>query len=307
MKRLFGIAAKATAFLVLLSHSAANASDWTRLFAAEDLARVIATDAQVQVVDIRAEKYVEDGTIPGAIALNYKSLRGPKERPGLPPSADKLSEVLSDAGFHLDRPFVVVNHKGSTMHMGQAAYVYWLLKSAGAETGAILSGGFKGWKSEGLPIAESPLVPKPSIADVEYTLDWWADPLTIVGIATKQLDGAILDARFEAQVKRAAETGKPLTSIPYARYIPTSLIAPTLTLDDATEEKFAAFRAELEDRGINLNGDVIISVCQTGELSALSWFYASEIVGIQNIQYYPDAIQGWVADGGILFGLPVQG
>ncbi|MCY4180705.1 MAG: hypothetical protein OXD48_10640 [Litoreibacter sp.] len=38
-------------------------------------------------------------------------------------------------------------------------------------------------------------------------------------------------------------------------------------------------------------------------MSALSWFYASEIMGLENVRYYPDALQGWKSDSGVMFEL----
>lgn len=280
-----------------------NQSDTTRLVSPETLDALIDAGSDVQIIDMRAEKYVAKGTIPGAVSLPYKSWRGPKSRPGQPPTEAKLELFLGGAGIDLNRPIVVFNHTGKTLQTGQAAYVYWILKTAGAEKAAILSGGFKAWDAADLTVAAAPTELEPTVVDVAYRDDWWANPMDIFGVATGQQRGAILDARLDSQVRKSIESGKPMKSMPLARYIPTSLIAPTLSAKRLTDTEMDRFRAELEGRGVNLTGDLIISVCQTGELSALSWFYASEIVGIENVQYYPDALQGWQADGGLLFGM----
>lgn len=275
----------------------------SRLISSETLDALIDAGSDIQIIDIRAEKYVAKGTIPGAVSMPYKSWRGPKHRPGQPPAEADLEVFLGAAGIDLDRPILVFNHTGKTLQTGQAAYVYWLLKTAGAEKTSILGGGFKSWNAADLTVADAPSVLEPTVVDATYRDDWWADPMDIFGVATGQQKGAILDARLDSQVKKSIKSGKPMKSMPLARYIPTSLIAPTLSAKRLTDDEMNNFRAALEGRGVNLTGDLIISVCQTGELSALSWFYASEIVGIENVQYYPDALQGWQADGGLLFGM----
>ena len=262
-----------------------------------------ATDPDLQIIDIRAEKRLSSGTIPGAIWMTYKSWRGPKERPGMPPSAEKLSGMLGDAGIRLDRPIAIFNHSGGAMQTGQAAFVYWLLKTAGAENISILHGGFKAWEAAEMPVANTHIERPAQLVNVEYEYTWWADPMEIFAVVSRQKEGAILDARFEKQIRRSVETGKPLMSIPLARYMPVSFLAENLTEERMSYEHQMAYRTMLEDRGVNLNGDVLISICQTGELSALSWFYASEVVNIENVQYYPDALHGWKADGGVMFGL----
>ena len=295
-----------SSFVFTASFASASATDSdraSRLISAETLDVLIGNGADIQIIDVRAEKYVAKGTIPGAVSLPYQSWRGPKSRPGQPPSEAQLEIFLGGAGIDLDRPIVVFNHTGKTLQTGQAAYVYWLLKTAGSDRASILGGGFKAWDAAGLTVAETPSVPEPTVVDVVYRDDWWANPMDIFGVATGQQKGAILDARLDSQVRKSIETGKPMKSMPLARYIPTSLIAPSLSAKRMTDPEMNKFRAALEGRGVDLNGDMIISVCQTGELSALSWFYASEIVGIENVQYYPDAIQGWQADGGLLFGM----
>ena len=308
MKKIAAIQVLASVFLFFATAATAvslQEEKWDRLFSPAALMTALSNDPLVQVIDIRSQKYVKKGTIPGAVAINYKAMRGPKNRPGMPPNEASLAEIIGAAGLNLDHPIIIFNHSGKTVQTGQAAYVYWLLKTAGAEEVAILSGGFKGWKSAEMPIANEPITRAPTNPQITYRLDWWADPMSIFAVATEQMDGAILDARLDAQVKKAAKTGKTLKSLPLARYMPASLLAPSLSVDRSYEENMS-FRADLEERGINLNGDVLISICQNGELSALSWFYASEIVGIENVQYYPDAIQGWAADGGILFGLYID-
>lgn len=283
-----------------------NTGAWSRLMSSEALESAVDTNADIQIIDIRSEKYVAKGTIPGAVSMPYKSWRGAKSRPGQPPSEERLEILLGSAGISLDKPIVVFNHSGKTFQTGQAAYVYWLIKTAGLDDVAIMAGGFKAWQAADLTIADTPTIREPLVVDVAYRDDWWADPMDIFGVATGQQKGAILDARLDSQVKKSVKTGKAMKSMPLARYIPTSLLAPSLTPKRMSSPEKDKFRAELEARGVNLSGDIVISVCQTGELSALSWFYASEIVGIENVQYYPDALQGWKADGGLLFGMSAE-
>ena len=277
-------------------------ADWSPFITPADLSANL-FGGDVQVIDIRSKKYLKHGVVPGAVWMPFADWRGPKSRPGNPPKTEKLAEMLGQAGLRLDRPIVVHNHSNKTIQNGRAAIVYWILKSAGAQQLAVLNGGFKGWKAEGLPTAETHAQKKPTKLDVAYSYEWWADPMDILAISSSQQEGAILDSRLDAQVRKSVESGKPMMSMPFAQYIPASLFANELASGNLTEPAKQAFRADLVNRGVELDTGLLISVCQTGELSALSWFYASEIVGIKNVHYYPDALQGWRSDGGIMFGM----
>ena len=61
-----------------------------------------------------------------------------------------------------------------------------------------------------------------------------------------------------------------------------------------------AVLARLKAVDANWERDPVITFDDTGELSALSWFYASEIAGIRNVRLYPEALAGWLAGGGKL-------
>lgn len=285
------------------NESAAITSEWSRYINASELSDLVDRWPDLQIIDIRDDKYLPEGTIPGAVWMSFPAWRGPADRPGQPPTEEQLEALIGGSGINPDLPIVIHNHSGHVVQTGRAAIVYWILKSAGAENIAILDGGFKAWRDASLPLDAEPNVLAPIQIDLTLNHDWWADPLDIFAVTSGQADGAILDARLDAQVKKSIETGKPLMSMPMAQYIPSSFFTNDLAAKNRTAEAQLAFRSALEARGVDLGTGILISVCQTGELSAVSWFYASEIIGIENVRYYPDALQGWKTDGGIMFGM----
>ncbi|MCY4180707.1 MAG: hypothetical protein OXD48_10650 [Litoreibacter sp.] len=58
--------------------------------------------------------------------MPFASWRGPKSRPGNPPSAAKLEQMLSAADLTLDKPIVIHNYSGRTIQTGRAAIVDWI-------------------------------------------------------------------------------------------------------------------------------------------------------------------------------------
>lgn len=310
MSRHIAMTLKAVAVvpLALMSPNlaAAQSDSWSAYLEPAALSERIATGDEVQIIDIRSSKYVKRGIIPGAVWIPFPEWRGDKERPGQVPTEEELEAMLGANGIDPNKPIVIYNHAAKTVQTGRSAIVYWILKSAGAEDIAILNGGFKAWAGMSYPEAEAPIAPTPVSVDITYTEEWWADAMDIFAVTSGQVDGAILDARLDAQVRKSVETGEPMMSMPMAQYVPASLFTNPMSSSRLTAEGQADFIAELTDRGIDPGDGFLISVCQTGELSALSWFYASEILQLEDVRYYPDALKGWEGDGGLMFGMRTQ-
>lgn len=285
------------------SQRTTETSGWSRYMDVNLLHTLSDQTPDLQIIDIRDAKYMSQGTIPGAVWMKFADWRGPSDRLGQMLTEIELEELVGDNGLDPNQPVVIHNHSDHIIQTGRAAIVYWTLKSSGFEEIAILEGGFKAWDAADLPLAAEPTVLPPTMVDLTYQTDWWADPMDIFAVTSGQVEGAILDARLDGQVRKSVETGKPLMSMPMAQYVPSSFFTNDLDADNLSDEARSQFRAKLEDRGLELGNGILISVCQTGELSAVSWFYASEIVGIENVRYYPDALKGWENDGGVMFGM----
>lgn len=278
-------------------------TQWSNYMNVADLNEVITQVPNVQIIDIRSEKYLSNGSIAGGVWVPFDNWRGPADRPGRMLTEIELETLIGDHGLAPALPTIVHNHSGHIVQTGRAAIVYWVLKTAGFENIAILEDGTKAWKAAELPMVPAPTVRQPTEVDLTLHTEWWADPIDIFAVTSGQVEGAILDARLDGQVRKSIETGKPLMSMPMAQYVPSSFFTSDLRAENRSEEALRDFRAKLEDRGLDLGDGMLISVCQTGELSAVSWFYASEVVGIENVRYYPDALKGWERDGGIMFGM----
>ena len=53
----------------------------------------------------------------------------------------------------------------------------------------------------------------------------------------------------------------------------------------------------LKGSDVNWETDPIVNFCDTGEIGALNWFYASELSGIKNVKLYPESSHGWKQEG----------
>ncbi|MEM8691949.1 MAG: rhodanese-like domain-containing protein [Pseudomonadota bacterium] len=252
----------------------------------------------IQILDIRSERAVLAGVLPGTISIPYAEWRGPKDNPGQPPTESRLAELVGAAGLRLDQPIVIVHQKPTQMDSGRAAFVYWLLKSSGAEQIAILRDGYRGWIDAGLPISPEAVVLAEYEASVTFSRDWRADELDIYGVVTKQIPGQLLDARPHSMFERFDKLGAAIaTTLPSAESAPVEPLLTFLSGRVEAEDGVNAIKAFFYEYGPAGASGPIISFCSSGELGALSWFYASELAGLDNVRLYPESVKGWADQG----------
>lgn len=257
---------------------------------------------QLQILDIRPRSAVNKGVIPGALSVPYTVWRGPAENPSTNLTAQTMSQIVSDAGLRTDIPVVIVHSRPNVMDKGRAALVYWMLKSTGFETIAILQDGFQGWTNADLPVADAPETPDPYLVALTFSDKWRADEVDVYGIATNQIAGFLMDARPQSIFAKQDDAGQPLgTTLPGARNAPVRPLMSNFSEDVSVEEGVKAVVDHLQRYNADWRTGEVVTFCQTGELGALSWFYASELAGLDNMVLYPESVSGWADKGGKLF------
>lgn len=278
----------------------ANGLDWSVMPGPDAIAQIKSSQA-IQIIDIRSAKRTDKGVIPRSIAMPFAQWRGPKDNPGAPPSESDLQALINGAGLDLDAPIVIIHHKADQMDVGRAALVYWLLKSSGADTLAIMRGGFKAWEDAALPISDTFATPVPRDGHITFADTWRADEMDIYGIATNQTDSYLLDARPHKMFARLNDAGEALQStLPGAQSAPVNPLLQALRGEVDIAQGAERVVAHLEANDVDWTTRTVVSFCHTGELAALNWFYASELAGLENQVLYPESLKGWTARGGNL-------
>ncbi len=260
--------------------------------------------ADPQILDIRDPRQYTAGFIPEASLIPYTDFRGSEENPGRPASNEALSTVIGEAGLRLDQPIVIIHSKGGPFDSGRGAYVYWVLKSLGARQVALMSGGFKAWELEGYPVAEEARSLPAYRADLTLASTWWSDRREIEGVVSGKMSGTLLDARPSSIFLKRNGSGSPLaTTLPNAQNAPATQAFRTLSSAGNDE---MALLSSLKGQEVDWQADRVISFCDTGELAALNWFYASELTGIENVKLYPESTRGWLHGGNELAPAPLK-
>lgn len=281
--------------------TAANPVNWA-VFPSPDIVAHLQARAAVQVLDIRSASAVEKGVIPWSVSVPYAEWRGPREDRSMTMNADDLSRIVGASGLRVDQPVVIIHNQPSPMDTGRAAVVYWMLKSVGFKEIAIMKGGFQAWKDADLPIANRPTEPDAYHAELLFSTKWRADELDVYGIATAQVAGFLLDARPQNVFAKFDDDGQAVaTTLPTARNAPIMPLMRAVSADVPVETGVAAVVDHLERYDARWTEGEVVLFCQTGELGALTWFYASELAALDNITLYPESAVGWTYHGGKLF------
>ena len=92
------------------SQRTTEATDWSRYMDVEMLDALKEQTPDLQIIDIRKDKYMSQGVIPGAVWMPYGEWRGPENRQGQMLTELELEELLSDNGLDPELPIVVHNH-----------------------------------------------------------------------------------------------------------------------------------------------------------------------------------------------------
>ena len=116
-------------------------------------------DPDLRLIDLRPEKEYAAGHIPGAVRLEERSLRDPRDASGYLPPPGELAALLGKAGIGDSTRVVIYDADGGHF----AARLWYVLEALGHERASLLDGGFPRWKGEGRPVTAEVPEPAPAV------------------------------------------------------------------------------------------------------------------------------------------------
>jgi len=202
------------------------------------------------------------------------------------PSTDAFAQAMSRLGVQ-DGTFVVLYDSFINIW---AARLWWMMRSFGFESAAILNGGWKKWKREKRPV---------STDDAEYSKgDHTAHPQGGL-IATKEdvlkaindPDTILIDA-----LTRQEYAGE-LAVYGRAGHIPTSVNVPAIELVDRRTRSYLPVEKleEIFEPILKANPSGIITYCGGGAAGS-SVAFALKLLGVENVSVYDGALIEWASD-----------
>lgn len=256
----------------------------------------------VVVLDVRRDPdQFGEGRIPGARLLDWAAVRDDRIIEGVEfqkilPELATFESLMQAAGVDNGDAIVVTSPGAAATDITIAARVLWQLKYFGHDAVALLDGGTAAWTDEGGALETGDaasteggfrvLTERPELlAESEAVLDW----LDAEGVQ-------LIDNRpqpFFLGLEQENYVYAP-GHIPGAINIPFTLNtvsgAPAFIRDP--DDLLAAYRA----LGLDPAAEELIPYCNSGHVSALTWFVLHELMGLEQARLYDGSMHAWTLD-----------
>jgi thiosulfate/3-mercaptopyruvate sulfurtransferase len=219
------------------------------------------------IIDLCRNEYYRKHHIPGAVPLEYSAMvRHAPPVGGLLPSECELSSLFSAIGLTPELHVVAYDDEGG----GKAARLLWTLACIGHHRASMLNGGLFSWINEGHPSSNHLENPTPSQYRATMDVDAIASIRAEEIIASLgKTETALLDARSVAEYQGEKRFAERAGRIPGAIHLEW-----TETMDQANNMRLKpleTLREMFSQRGF-MDGQEVITYCQTHHRSALTWF-----------------------------------
>jgi thiosulfate/3-mercaptopyruvate sulfurtransferase len=251
---------------------------------ARELAALSET-GNVRIVDLRPDKECVDGTIPGAIRLDYaKLVRKLGKAEGMLPTHAELEILVDELGILPDHRIVAYDSSSGI----RATRLLWTLAVIGYPDYALLDGGFGAWNSAGLAVTDSPATVEPVSHPVESNPSEIAN-LDYVLESLGQADRCIVDVRSAGEYAGSdvrAERGGHIPGAVHYEWL------NVLDRDRGSALRGAEIiRRELTGLGITPEKE-IIPYCQSNRRSAHA-FVVLKWLGYPRVRAYEGSWSEW--------------
>ena len=250
----------------------------------------------------------EQAHIPGSVHSDYQDAGWRVEQggtPGMRPDVQELEVLIRSLGIDRNSVVVIIPAGTGPTDFGSAARVYWTLKSAGLDQLGILNGGFKAWRSRGLPVSAGSVSRTPETSDFKarWSDRWLASLDRVKELVAGRSDGGtdsgarLIDARPAPYFRgeRKSWQSHRAGTLPEAGNLVHSALVNRRAGGHFVDRE--QVRAVLEERGLMAaSQQPLITFCTTGHWASTDWFVLSEVAGFEDVRLYDGSMVQWTQD-----------
>ena len=257
---------------------------------------------KVVLLDVRKDtsRYTEEGHIPGAILLDWAQVRGDLTAEGVVYEKMLLDEarfeqLMQAHGVDKDSAVVIAHGGKDAKQFSFGARLYWQLKYYGHDSVALLDGGTAQWKASGRDLTRTASTPEAGDFQVKAKRDEILATTEEVEAALADGSAQLLDSRpvaFYLGLEQRKYVNAP-GHIPRAKNVPFSLLTPMKGPGVVRPDK--DLRMSTEALGVD-PAKPIIAYCNSGHVSAGTWFALYELLGNKEVQLYDGSLHAWTKD-----------
>lgn len=245
------------------------------------------------VVDVRGKAaYAFGGHIPGAVHATWHEFSDPNSvaKGLLDPDLSRVEKRIRAMGISRDSDVVIYSNPFD--NWGDEGRMFWMLQYFGHDKLRILDGGWVKWVAEKRRYEYGTVNPQPG--------DFTASPRSELIVFKDELKKLVKRPHPETILVDARSleeyVGKEVPGIPRPGHIPSAINVPWngFLNPDATVKDLEAIKANLEEKGIHENHE-IICYCTGGVRSA--WVYVIlKMAGYEKVRNYPGSWWEWSRD-----------
>jgi len=201
------------------------------------------------------------------------------------PDAARFEAAAGSLGIDNSTTVIVYDSQ-----VGQwASRLWWLFRSFGYDSVAVLDGGLKKWIAENRPIDAGHHVNHAQVFVAQERPELWADKEFVAGIVNGTNDGSLVcgtpPKEFSGETVSRTRGG----------HIPGSLSVPAGFLVDRETNAILSSSSLKEKFGPVLGGSRIVTYCGGG-IAAAADALALTLLGERNVAVYDGSLNEWAAD-----------
>ncbi|WP_200342075.1 sulfurtransferase [Rhodovibrio sodomensis] len=256
---------------------------------------------EVAVLDVRRDlESFAGGHIPKAAPVGWDAVRTTRtidgvERQKVRLAAETFQRLMREAGVDANEPVVITSPGKAAGQITTQARLYWQFAYYGHDDVAILDGGNAAWRAAGHDLATGPA----EVSAGDYTA---GAPDDSVLATVAEVDAARTNAGVQLTDNRPMAYYLGLEQAGYvyaAGHIPSAVNVPfTLNVAEkgpATLRDAESLRAVYAYQGAPMDL-AAIAYCNSGHVSALTWFVMSEVLGNDDAQLFDGSMHVWTQD-----------
>lgn len=233
------------------------------------------------------EQFRAAGHVPSAVFADlFRAFSDPSgAHPFTKPSAEQFAASAGALGIGPEATVVIYDTS-----VGQwAARLWWLFRTFGFDTAAVLDGGFTKWRAEEREVTTDLVAPSVAIFSAVERPELWVTKDHVERVTTGEIDAALVcglpPQEFDGTAGSRARAG----------HIPGSINVPAGRLVNRATNAFLPAEKLREVFGPDLSERQVITYCGAG-IAAAADALALTVLGHRTVAIYDGSLNEWAAD-----------
>lgn len=234
------------------------------------------------------DRYLLDGHLPGAVFADLLEVfSDPTARfPFTRPDAASFERAAASVGIRASSTVVVYDSAGGVW----ASRLWWLFRSYGFDTIAVLDGGLTAWLTEGRDVDAGHVEPVAGSIVARPQPGYWADKAEVERVVSGEAPGVLVCGLPSAEFAGTASAARRPGHIPGSVSVPASrLIDRSTQLYLAPADLLALYPPAVP------HAERVIVYC-AGGVAATANALSLVLAGQRNVAVFDGSLNEWLAD-----------